>query len=327
MNQQDQKQRNRERVLSLLRSVPGISQVEIADRSRLQPSTTSNLIRTLKERGIVATMGKRDSGPQGGKKAEILGLRGEYGHFGGIYLKEDEIIFGVVDFGGCIISRKSISVSGENDDFLLSTIAAEVEANVRRYQTYRGTGIAVSSVVNLNGEITESLYFNRAIPRIISEIHLRVPELPVVVDNDANCAADWVLVNQAGGSRNLVHLQVQTSPVTIGAGIIIDGHLYRGTTGAAGELLQKGTASGNGELASTIEMTARFVASFLDTEGIFVAGELDAPTLSQLSASAEQFQAELKKELHVLDNPDLPVLGAALRAIRMHINQIQWERS
>jgi len=217
MNQQDQKQRNREQVLSLLRSVPRISQVEIAERSRLQPSTTSNLIRILKERGIVASMGKRDSGPQGGKKAEILGLRGEYGHFGGIYLKEDEIIFGVVDFGGCIVARKSISVSNEKDDFLMATIAAEVEANVRRYPTYRGTGIAVSSVVNLNGEITESLYFNRTIPRIISEIRLRVPELPVVVDNDANCAADWVLVNQADGSRNLVHLQVQGLSLTGGS--------------------------------------------------------------------------------------------------------------
>jgi len=84
---------------------------------------------------------------------------------------------------------------------------------------------------------------------------------------------------------------------------------------------------GNGELAGAIETMARFVATLLDTEGVFVAGELDAPTLSQLSASAQLFEAEMKKKLHVLDNPDLPVLGASLRAIRMHINQIQWERS
>lgn len=326
MNQQDQKRRNREHVLTLLRSSPGISQVEISERSRLQPSTTSNLIRNLKDLGIVAPIGKRNSGPQGGKKAEILSLRAEYGYFGGIYLKEDEIIFGVVDFSGNIISRKSILVSNEEDESLLSAIVNEVAENSRRYSDYLGTGIAVSSVVNLSGDITESLFFNRAIPRIVSEIRLKVPVPPVVVDNDANCAADWDLFIRGEGFRNLVHLQVQTSPVTIGAGIIIDGRLYRGTSGAAGELLQTHSRKDDGELADAIEKTARLVATLLDTEAVFVAGELDAATVSELGGRVGAFESELQKRLHVLDNPDIPVLGASLQAIRMHINQIQWER-
>jgi len=238
MNQQDQKLRNRERVLTILRSSPGISQAEIAERTRLQPSTTSNLVRRLKELGIVAPIGKRNSGPQGGKKADILSLRAGYGQFGGIYLKEDAIISGVVDFAGEIVSRKRLPVSSEDDEALLSAIIREIEANVGSYESYLGTGIAVSSVVNLEGDITESLHFNRAIPKLVAEIRRRVPGLPVVVDNDANCAADWDLFFFGPQVQNFVHLQVQTSPLTVGAGVIINGRLYRGTTGAAGELMQ-----------------------------------------------------------------------------------------
>lgn len=324
MNQRDQKLRNRERVLTILRSSPGISQAEIAERARLQPSTTSNLIRRLRELGIVESIGKRDSGPQGGKKADNLSLRAEHGQFGGIYLKEDEIISGVVDFTGEIISRKRLSVPYEDDEALLSAMIEEVEANAGRYDSYLGTGIAVSSIVNLEGDITESLYFNRAIPKLVAEIRRRVPGLPVVVDNDANCAADWDLFFFGPEVQNFVHLQVQTSPVTVGAGIIINGGLYRGTTGAAGELMQAENRGKN--VVEVIDRTARLVAALLDTQAVFVAGEIDGETVQSLRRRAAGFEKKLHKKLHILDNPDIPVLGASLQAIRVHINQIQWEQ-
>jgi glucokinase len=58
--------------------------------------------------------------------------------------------------------------------------------------------------------------------------------LPVFVDNDANCAA---LAEAYEGAemtvRNLVMLTVGTG---VGGGLVLDGRLYRGATGAAGEL-------------------------------------------------------------------------------------------
>lgn len=325
MNQRDQKGRNRELVFSLLRSCSGISQAEIAERTKLQPSTTSNLVRALKERGVVAAVGKRDSGPQGGKKADVLALRSEYGHFGGIYIKEDEIIFGLVDFGGTIVERRRVSVSSQGDEAILDAIVDEINRNAQRYPAYHGTGIAVSSVVSLDGDITESLDFSRAIPEIISEIRSRAAELPLVVDNDANCAADWDLFVNREAFRNLVHLQVQTSPITVGAGIVIDGEVFRGTTGAAGELSLPGIDNGEGSLATGIEMIARFVGTLLDTQAVFVAGELDERTVKELSLRAAAVEQGLGRAFRVLDNADLPVLGASLQAMRLHMSQILWE--
>ncbi|MBT1173481.1 ROK family glucokinase [Bifidobacterium sp. MA2] len=57
---------------------------------------------------------------------------------------------------------------------------------------------------------------------------------PVVVENDANCAGWGEYVKGAGrGSRNMVLLTVGTG---LGGAIIINGELYRGSFGMAGEI-------------------------------------------------------------------------------------------
>lgn len=322
MNQRDQKFNNRMEVLGLLRSSPGISQAEIAVQTRLQPSTTSNLVRSLRDFGLVARVGKGASGPHGGKKADILALRPDYGYFGGIYLKEDEITFGVVDFGGNIVSRRRFAAAGMGTEEVVAQIIDRIEDNQHRYADYFGTGIAVSSVVDIHGKIAESTYFERAMPRVAAEIRQHVPDLPVVVDNDANCAAAWDMMAAGGSVSNLVHLQVQTSPITVGAGIVIDREVYRGSTGAAGEILSSAIAGIDGAIVEDLERLVRFVAVFLDTQAVFVAGELDNTTIEKLRKRADALADATGLAIRIMDNPDLPVLGAALQAIRVHIKQI-----
>ena len=58
--------------------------------------------------------------------------------------------------------------------------------------------------------------------------------LPVFIDNDANVAALAEFLFGAGrGARNVVMLTIGTG---IGGGLILDGEIYRGSTGAAAEL-------------------------------------------------------------------------------------------
>jgi glucokinase len=59
-------------------------------------------------------------------------------------------------------------------------------------------------------------------------------KLPVLLDNDANCAAWGEFRYGAGrGSRHMCYLTFSTG---CGMGIIIDGRLYRGAIGTAGEI-------------------------------------------------------------------------------------------
>ncbi len=58
--------------------------------------------------------------------------------------------------------------------------------------------------------------------------------VPVIVENDANAAAVAENLLGAGkASKNMMYITVSTG---IGGGLVLDGRLYRGSTGAAGEI-------------------------------------------------------------------------------------------
>ncbi|MBD3272595.1 MAG: ROK family protein [Elusimicrobia bacterium] len=59
-------------------------------------------------------------------------------------------------------------------------------------------------------------------------------KLPVIVDNDANAAAWGAYMLEA--RENIKHLITVTLGTGVGGGIIIDGKLYRGASGSAGEI-------------------------------------------------------------------------------------------
>lgn len=65
------------------------------------------------------------------------------------------------------------------------------------------------------------------------EIH-KYRDVPVVLSNDANAAAYGEYVY--GGARGMKHFIMFTLGTGVGSGIVIDGRLVHGSTGAAGEL-------------------------------------------------------------------------------------------
>src|SRR5579859_7629349 len=70
--------------------------------------------------------------------------------------------------------------------------------------------------------------------RDLFQQHYRPHQLPVYVENDANAAALGEYLFGAGrGCKNMVYLTISTG---IGGGIILDGKIFEGTSGTAGEL-------------------------------------------------------------------------------------------
>src|SRR6185295_7425418 len=68
---------------------------------------------------------------------------------------------------------------------------------------------------------------------VIGEIQRQLAPLPVIFDNDANMAAyGEFVIGSARGKQSVFYVTIGTG---IGAGIILDGHVWRGATGFAGE--------------------------------------------------------------------------------------------
>lgn len=94
-----------------------------------------------------------------------------------------------------------------------------------------GIGLAVPGIVSTDGAVTAN---NLDWHRFPLQASLAVRDLPVLVANDMAAGALGELTfGRARGMANVIYLTVSTG---IGAGIIIDGEVYRGAHGSAGEV-------------------------------------------------------------------------------------------
>jgi glucokinase len=117
-------------------------------------------------------------------------------------------------------------------DALIDEIAGAVQSV--RIPSTEAVGVGVPAVLDVaTGRVKWSA--NARLEDV--ELRARLEErmgLPVFVDNDANCAA---LAEAHDGARLVVHdLVMLTVGTGIGGGLVLGGRVYRGHTGAAGEL-------------------------------------------------------------------------------------------
>jgi glucokinase len=140
--------------------------------------------------------------------------------------------------------------------------------------------------------------------------------LPVAVENDANAAAYGEYVAGAGrGARALIYVTVSTG---IGGGIVLDGVLYRGPDGAAGEIghmvvLAGGPACGCGR-RGCLEAVASGTAIARDGRNAIERGQ--AMILRRLAAAAnDEVSAEMVAEAAAAGDGD--AAGILLRAAEM----------
>jgi glucokinase len=123
-------------------------------------------------------------------------------------------------------------------DAMLDTIVVVIESlghdeRVRSAGGLRSAGVGVPGLVDRSGV----LRFAPNLPDVVEfPVQARLAErlsLPIVVDNDANCAA-WCEF-RLGAARGTTDAVLVTLGTGIGAGIVTDGQLYQGAHGFAGE--------------------------------------------------------------------------------------------
>lgn len=131
------------------------------------------------------------------------------------------------------------------------------------------------------------------------------------LENDANAGAlaEW-LFGAGRGKRNVVYMTMGTG---IGGGLIVDGRLYRGANGNAGEVGHMRVVDRDGPLCgcgkrgcleafcsgpAIARRTREALAAFLDSAILSLAGCLEAATAEHLFAAARQGDA---LALHLVD--------------------------
>ena len=232
--------RNRRQVLEVVRQRGSTSRPEIARRTGLSPTTVSTLVAQLIGEAAVVELPETATPPGGGRPARLLGLNPESGAVVGVHLAHDHVRVAVTDLGGGVLTE---TVTDLDVDHRPETTTSFVAAESTRLLTHAGLepgtvvgmGVAVSAPVSpathvVNSDVILPDWHGTDLARELSQR----TGLAVEIGNDANLGA--VAEHRFGvaqGTDDLVYVMVSDG---VGAGLVLDGRLYQGAVGAAGEL-------------------------------------------------------------------------------------------
>ena len=153
-------------------------------------------------------------------------------NFIGINVSGSKIRAALVDEHGRVIERVETQISSENIVPQLATIAGDLRPALG---TVAALGVALPGLVNRQ---TDRVVDPRGMPApMVEDLHgelTRATGLRVEIENDANAAAYGEFKVGAGrGSSNLFYIMIGDG---IGGAIILDGKLWTGASGFAGEV-------------------------------------------------------------------------------------------
>ena len=150
----------------------------------------------------------------------------------GIDIGGTKIAAGVVDDHGRILARKRVATARRDAETVEHTVS-DLVRQLQAHHEIEAVGIGAAGFVDEKRSrvnFAPNLGWRDEPLRLAVESEIN---LPVVVENDANAAA-WGEY-RFGAGRGTEYLVTITVGTGIGAGIIIDGNLYRGRWGAAAE--------------------------------------------------------------------------------------------
>ncbi len=305
------------------------------DMGMSAPAVSRAIEKLLKDNYLIES-GKVRMG--NGRKAAQVSLNAGRGRIVGIDLLSDPVKVAISDFAGNLLySRDGPPVDEESDfsTFVISAIgdalAAFPEEAGTKPAPVLAIGIGIPAVVDqATGRIVSaSLYRNLAPSRFREEIAERFGA-PVFVENISNLAAIGEWKRGVGrDARNLLFIEVSNG---IGAGVILDGNLYRGHSGSAGEIgyfLTRPEALGHdsskkGYLESIASLAAlRAAASGLAERGLLPSGPDPAAALFLAASGGNEHAIGVIGEalrhlalsivnLMILLNPEIVVLGGSV---------------
>ena len=244
---------NRNLVLNVLRT-GAASRADVVRTTGLSPTTVSAIVSELVESGLINEVGEGKS--SGGRPPLLLRIDDERNYIVGLKVTRFDISIAVTDLRAEVLHSELVELNGLGaaepsghpfgssratevdpaavlDQLCVATADAVRKAGVGLDQVV-GIGIGLAGLVEAGTGICRySPAFGWRNVAVAGPVAQRLGR-PVLVDNDVNTltvAEQWF-----GRGHGVDDFVVVTVGVGVGAGIVIDGKLCRGSRGAAGEI-------------------------------------------------------------------------------------------
>ncbi len=243
---QGTKQHNRDLVLKTIFEHETISRAEIARLTQLTRTTVSYAVSGLMSEGLVKEVGLASS--SGGKPSILLSLVADSRYLIGVNLAQNRFIASVVNLRGEIKKTVEVPVRGDDGERAIQLLYQALDQLVNKeWKPVMGIGVGTPGLINTRAGVVLTAvnldWQDLPLARLLQERY----HLPVRILNDSQATAIGEFVH--GDHRSDVNLIVVNVSHGIGAGILINGRLFPGDGGGAGEIghvLAERSESGNG---------------------------------------------------------------------------------
>ena len=207
---------------------------ELTKELRISVPTITKLVQELVDDHIVNDLGKVET--PGGRRPNVFGLANSAIYFAGVNVGRDHMTYVVTDLQNNVISERT------DDNFelvdrpqCLERICHNIESFIIDCGVDREKilGVGVSIVGRVNPETGRSYkYFTSSEESLRDIISSRI-DIRVMLENDtrARCYAEYT-TGKAKNESNVIYLHMGRG---VAIGIVIDGKLYYGKNGFAGE--------------------------------------------------------------------------------------------
>jgi glucokinase-like ROK family protein len=231
------REKNLSSVLRLVHSQSPISRAQLAVATGLNKSTVSSLIDELITQNFVYETGSNSGAA--GRPATWLEINPQAGLVIGVELGVDFVTVAITDLLGNILwRRKEDADPAEGQDKMIEQtlliVKEAMAANKKKGGRFLGIGLSTPGTVDLKEGVlifAPNLHWrNVQFKKIFSDY----TKLNAYIENDANAAT--VAEHLFGAARECQDFLFVFAGVGIGSGLFLNGHLYRGKNGYAGEI-------------------------------------------------------------------------------------------
>ena len=273
-SQSSLREANRARILDAITHYGALTQVELAAVTGLSPATVSNIVKEQAAAGVLTTTPTSRSG----RRAVRVTLAREMGLVVGLHVSNRQLRLALADAGHQVLAERTLPLARDHRAdseldrvmLLIQDMAESVGAGLGEVLA---VGVGLAAPVDPRTGIIATAGLLRGwdgVP-VAEELEARLHR-PVFVDNEANLGAlGEYRMGAAQGIQQAAYLRVSHG---VGAGLIVDGRVYRGGSGKAGEighltLVEQGLVCrcGNRGCLETLVGAAALAAQFPGSHG------------------------------------------------------------
>ncbi len=227
-------------IFEILRRLGPISRPEISKEIGINVVTISNYIDEFIKYNLVYE--KELDRSEGGRRPTLLDLNPQGGYVIGVGLNLMNIVGVLIDLKGNIITKTQIARPRPSVKEITECLLQIIREIIRRSKEYtsqiKGIGIGIAGLINKkDGSIhwpqkMDHYYTYASVDLPLKDLIEREFNLPAMIENDATsaCFGEYWL-GSGFGLKNVIYMFSG-----VGCGMMVNGEIYRGTQGYAGEV-------------------------------------------------------------------------------------------